>query len=116
MQHLRLLMQLLVEIPAGKREVLDLSGDAGAVGRFTVEEDGSNMVLDLKGVVYNAALAAMPCTACVVSIGQKEAKVCPAALPSPCKSFTHADTTERRRGWWALDQVDSTAAGSTCAG
>jgi hypothetical protein len=74
--------QLLVEIPAGEHDVLDLSGDAGAVGRLSMatgSNDGTGMLLDLKGVAYNAALVAMPCTACVVSLGQKEAKVCPDA-------------------------------------
>ena len=78
-------MQLLVEVPPGEQGPLDLSGDAGAVGRFSAaprtegddDEGGAGLLLDLKGVVYNAALVAMPCTACVVNIGQKDGKVCP---------------------------------------
>lgn len=76
-------VQLLVEIPAGQNDAMDLSGDAGAVGRLSsIGDDGKGftMLLDLKGVVYNAALVEIPCTACVVAMGQHEAKV--RAIPS----------------------------------
>jgi hypothetical protein len=71
-------LQLLVEIPAGHNDAMDLSGDAGAVGRLSsigYAGEGSTMLLDLKGVVYNAALVEMPCTACVMAVGQHGAKV-----------------------------------------
>ena len=71
-------MQALVEIPAGQDAALDLSGDVGAIGRLTVpqpHDNGVGIVLDLKGAIYDAKLLPLAGTACVVSLGGKEAKV-----------------------------------------
>eukprot|EP00249_Psilotum_nudum_P018739 c26939_g1_i1 orf=525-1751(-) len=58
-------------------DALDLSGDVGAVGRFSVSalyEKDVDVLLDLKGVIYKAKIVPSN-TFFVVSIGQSEAKV-----------------------------------------
>ncbi|GBG77618.1 hypothetical protein CBR_g24064 [Chara braunii] len=56
---------------------LDLSGDVGAVGRFSMRdagEDGETLLLDIKGTVYKALI--LPSTTCfVVNVGATEAKI-----------------------------------------
>ena len=122
-------VQLLVELPHKDSDCVDLSGDTGAVGRFTFcdrvrsqtrggpsaaasdpeaeeappspggdagaagappaagdgrgDQNGAaateeGLVLDLKGVKFDARIAALAGTACVVNIGPSGAKVCPA--------------------------------------
>ncbi|KAK9806627.1 hypothetical protein WJX73_001806 [Symbiochloris irregularis] len=55
----------------------DLTGDAGAVGRVLVAGKGeeAELRLDLKGVVYAAALVPSACTLAVVNISGTEARV-----------------------------------------
>ncbi|KAL2634770.1 hypothetical protein R1flu_006249 [Riccia fluitans] len=54
---------------------LDLSGDMGAVGRFTVTGRGDGeLSLDLKGVIYKTTIVPSN-TFLVVNVGQTEAKV-----------------------------------------
>lgn len=63
-------------------DVLDLSGDMGAVGRFLIRPSGSagggtdapTVLLDLKGVVYRASIVPTN-TLMVVNVGLAEAKV-----------------------------------------
>ena len=78
-------VQLLVEVPPTGADPLDLSGDAGAVGRFSANTSGDSgsagFLLDLKGTVYNASLAGMPCTALVVNMTGQQAKVRPGFQP-----------------------------------
>lgn len=49
-------MQFIVELEGGNDSSVDLTGDAGVVGRWLVEGDDSNpeLRMDLKGVVYAA--------------------------------------------------------------
>lgn len=126
------MLQLLVELPHKDSDCVDLSGDTGAVGRFTfcnrvrshqperlsetavppsaaaVEGTGDEagpsataqvssgdegrdgeddteeaLVLDLKGVKFDAKITALAGTACVVNIGPSGAKVRPDAPPAP---------------------------------
>eukprot|EP00177_Eucheuma_denticulatum_P002092 GFKZ01003741.1.p1 GENE.GFKZ01003741.1~~GFKZ01003741.1.p1 ORF type:complete len:344 (+),score=73.95 GFKZ01003741.1:272-1303(+) len=51
---------------------LDLSGDVGAVGRVKIQE--GELLMDIKGVVYNALLRKCN-TMCVVNVGDEEARV-----------------------------------------
>ena len=48
--------QFIVELEGGNDSSMDLTGDAGVVGRWLVEGDDSNpeLKMDLKGVVYAA--------------------------------------------------------------
>ncbi|XP_024379826.1 uncharacterized protein [Physcomitrium patens] len=55
-------------------DALDLSGDMGAVGRFTVNRPDDELLLDLKGVVYKTTIVPSN-TYFVVNVGQMEAKV-----------------------------------------
>lgn len=69
---------MLVECEGEGENALDLSGDVGAVGRFSVLKkpggDGDNMFLDLKGVMYRATIVPST-TFMVVNLGPTEAKV-----------------------------------------
>jgi hypothetical protein len=69
---------VLVECEGEGENALDLSGDVGAVGRFSVLKkpggEGENMFLDLKGVMYHATIVPST-TFMVVNLGPTEAKV-----------------------------------------
>jgi hypothetical protein len=59
-------------------DALDLSGDMGAVGRFSVcqgqAKDDEELLLDLKGVIYKTTIVPSN-TFFLVNVGQTEAKV-----------------------------------------
>lgn len=53
-------------------DLLDLSGDVGAVGRVKV--DGDNVMMDIKGTLYSAV--PYVCNSlCVVAVGDEDAKI-----------------------------------------
>lgn len=61
--------QVIVELEGGEGSATDMAGDAGVVGRWLVQRGGGGaqpqLQLDLKGVLYNAALVGSPaCRAC----------------------------------------------------
>lgn len=67
-----------MELPHGATDDGDLSGDTGAIGRFSASasaDKATDMRLDLKGVLYSASLLPLVGTACIVAIGATEAKV-----------------------------------------
>lgn len=73
---------------------LDLSGDVGAVGRAKISE--GSLFLDIKGVVYCANT--YPCnTACVVAVGEDEAKI--------TSVLDEAVTLSSERNLFASDEV-----------
>ena len=51
-------LQFIVELEGGNDSSVDLTGDAGVVGRWLVDGDDSNpeLRMDLKGVVYAATI------------------------------------------------------------
>lgn len=58
-------------------DLIDLSGDVGAVGRIIVSNGSSGnheLLLDLKGTIYKSTIIPSR-TFCVVSVGQSEAKI-----------------------------------------
>ncbi|XP_024388665.1 uncharacterized protein [Physcomitrium patens] len=55
-------------------DALDLSGDMGAVGRFTVNRRDNELLLDLKGVIYKTTIVPSN-TFFLVNVGQTDAKV-----------------------------------------
>ncbi|KAG0583640.1 hypothetical protein KC19_3G151200 [Ceratodon purpureus] len=55
-------------------DAVDLSGDMGAVGRFTVDRRDNDLLMDLKGIIYKTTIVPSN-TFFVVNVGQTEAKV-----------------------------------------
>ena len=65
--------QVMVECEVVEGGQTDLTGDVGAVGRWTVSES-KDITLDLKGVMYSATIAPSN-TMMIINVGEKEAKV-----------------------------------------
>jgi hypothetical protein len=83
MQPYLTLTQVVVELEGGEGGPADMAGDAGVVGRWLVQGGGGaqpQLQLDLKGVLYNAALArgspAMPGAGCSMSPAYRAAWGC----------------------------------------
>eukprot|EP00879_Flechtneria_rotunda_P002839 GHRR01003052.1.p1 GENE.GHRR01003052.1~~GHRR01003052.1.p1 ORF type:complete len:358 (+),score=138.20 GHRR01003052.1:128-1201(+) len=70
--------KVLIELEPAPHQATELSGDAGAVGRLTVNRlaaDGGVFKVDLKGVLYQATVLPVAGTAVMVNIGLTDAKV-----------------------------------------
>ncbi|GAX84297.1 hypothetical protein CEUSTIGMA_g11719.t1 [Chlamydomonas eustigma] len=76
--------KFLMELTASDdhEHVIDLAGDAGAVGRLIIGQQDSagsssdnTFKIDLKGVLYNASILPLAGTALILNLGVSEAKV-----------------------------------------
>lgn len=70
--------KILVELEPSDTGATDLSGDSGAIGRVLVSRRPGapqQLQVDLKGVLYNAAVVPTPVTMAVVNVGATEAKI-----------------------------------------
>jgi hypothetical protein len=103
MQPYPTLTQVVVELEGGEGGPADMAGDAGVVGRWLVQGGGGaqpQLQLDLKGVLYNAALArgspARPGAGCSMSPACRAPWGC--TQQQTCPSFHHNHCVEARAG------------------
>ena len=84
-------MQVIMELQCGSEaEAVDLSGDAGVVGRWLVQGDDEHpeLRMDLKGVLFSATTVRSPAasqTCCLVAVQKFAHMPLLSAPPSLCK-------------------------------